>query len=238
MPNVLVTGGSRGIGAAIVAAFAARADRVAFVYNRSEKEARALVKTHQNVSAFFCDLADRASVLALPEMVEREFGEVDVLINNAGVSLYSLAQDVSPEAYDRLMNVNFAAPFFLTRAFLPAMIRKQSGVILNIASIWGQTGASMETLYSASKGALIAFTKALAKETAPCGVRVNAIAPGAVDTEMLASFSAEEKDLIRREIPTERFVSPEEIARLALFLCCEEIPGLTGQIVGINGGQY
>ena len=241
MKNVLVTGGTGGIGKSLVQAFLSRGDRVAFCYHSSCETADKMISETSAANRLFAfrgDLAEPAEQYVLCEEVLSRFGEVDILINNAGTSLWGPFQDVTREEFDRVMNTNFAAAYFLSRAFAPGMIRRRWGRILNVSSVWGQTGASCEVLYSATKAALIGFTKALAKELAPSGVRVNAIAPGVVDTEMMARFTPAEREEIKQEIPMERFARPEEIAALAVFLSGDDADYLTGQVIAPNGGMY
>lgn len=241
MKRVLITGGTRGIGKSLVEAFANSGYQVAFCYENSTAEAEELFqkfKSKTDILPIRCNLGDPASISKLAALVDEKFGGVDVLINNAGVSSYSLFQDVSVDEYDRVMNVNFKSMYFLTQRFVAAMIRNRSGKIINLSSVWGQTGASCEVLYSASKAAVIGFTKALAKELAPSGIMVNCIAPGVVDTDMMSKFSDDEKMEICNEIPTQRFATTDEIAKIALFLANSDLPSLTGQIIPVNGGFY
>lgn len=241
MKRVLITGGTRGIGKSLVEAFANSGYQVAFCYENSTVEAEELFqkfKCKTDILPIRCDLGDPVSISKLATLVDEKFGGVDVLINNAGVSSYSLFQDVSVDEYDRVMNVNFKSMYFLTQRFVAAMIRNRSGKIINLSSVWGQTGASCEVLYSASKAAVIGFTKALAKELAPSGIMVNCIAPGVVDTDMMSKFSDDEKMEICNEIPTQRFATTDEIAKIALFLANSDLPSLTGQIIPVNGGFY
>lgn len=237
MKKVFITGGTRGIGKALVKAFASAGFEVAFCYQKSAFEAEALAKEF-GAKAFCFNLCDSDQISQFAQTVRREFGEVDILINNAAVSHYGLFQDTTIADYDAVFSVDFQSAYFLAKEFVPSMIAKKNGVILNISSIWGICGASCEVLYSAAKAALIGFTKALAKELAPSGIRVNCIAPGIVDTDMMNRFSEEEKLAMKSEIPMEEFSSPEEIANLALFLAGDSCTTLTGQIISINGGMY
>lgn len=241
MKKVFITGGSRGIGRACALAFAKRGYQVGFCYFSSESDAKSLqneINLLSQAQPFRYDLSDIKGMKNLAEQIHNEMGNIDVLINNAGISSYGLIQDVEESEFDRLMNINFKSMFFLTQALIPSMIAEKSGNIINISSIWGQAGASCEVLYSASKGAVISFTKALAKELAPSGIRVNCICPGVVDTDMMKCFSAEEREEIACEIPLGRFSEPEEIAKTALFLASADSAFITGQIIGVNGGQF
>ncbi len=235
--NVLITGGSRGIGRELVRAFSKKGYRVAFTYYSSLKEAESISKEF-GAAAFSVDFKDLSSVIEFSETIEKEFGEIDVLINNAGVSNYGLFQDITLVDYNKMFSVNFDSMFFMTQKIVPSMIRKKNGAIINISSVWGQTGASTEVLYSCTKAAVIGFTKALAKELAPSGVCVNCIAPGVVDTDMMSAFTEDEKDALAEEIPLGRFTTTSEIAKLALFLSEGGCESLTGQVIGINGGMY
>ena len=235
--NVLITGGTRGIGKAMVFAFAKAGYRVFFTY-QSSKDLADEIEKETGALGFAVDFENVQNVTDFCGRFSLEFGGADVLINNAGISQYGLIQDVSELDFDRLFNVNFKSPFFLTQKMIPSMIAKHRGTVINVASIWGETGASCEVLYSSAKGALIAFTKALAKELAPSGIAVNCISPGVVDTDMMARFSHEEKLAITEEIPAGKFVDADEIASLALYLANNSTPSFTGQVLGLNGGMY
>ena len=236
MKQVLITGGSRGIGKATVELFLKNGWRVAFTYHRSVDSAQELVQTGKgNCAAFFCDLSSSADVETLYDKVKQEFGTPDVLVNNAGISSYGLFQDMTSSELERLFRVNFLSAYELTAKVVPGMIRRGSGRIINLSSIWGEVGASCEVAYSASKAAVIGFTRALAKELAPSGIPVNAVSPGVVDTDMLSPFSEVEKKAICGDIPLGRFCSPEEIAQTILFLAQDAPISLTGQILGANG---
>lgn len=229
MKHVFITGGSRGIGAACVEAFAKRGYKVTFTYNKSEDAAMALAG-RVGATPVFCDLA----VLQNIEEAIKEAGDIDVLINNAGVSHVGLITDISEEEYRRLMAVNTDAPFFASRAVLPHMIREQGGAIVNISSMWGAVGASCEVAYSASKAAVIGFTKALAKEVGPSGVRVNCILPGVIDTDMNAHLSEDDLTALADETPLCRIGRPEEVAEAAVYLA--EASFVTGQCLSVDGG--
>ncbi len=235
--TVLITGGSRGIGREMVRTFSEKGYRVAFTYHTSCDEA-ALISTECNAIGFKVDFEDISSVIRFSETVEKEFGEIDVLINNAGVSHYGLFQDISLSDFQKVFQINFESMFFLTQKIVSTMIRRKEGSVINISSVWGQTGASTEVLYSSTKAAIIGFTKALAKEIAPSGICANCIAPGVVDTDMMASFSEAEKNALCDEIPTGKFTKTAEVAKLALFLAENDCESLTGQVIGINGGMY
>jgi len=235
--HVLITGGSGGIGRALVRAFSEADYTVSFTYFSSQKAAADLA-LETGANSFCVDFEKTECVEKFIDRLVSDVGAVDVLINNAGVAHYGLIQDVSPRDFNRVFSINFQSPFFLTQKIISYMISRQSGTVINVASVWGETGASCEVLYSSFKGATIAFTKALAKELAPSGIAVNCISPGVVDTAMMARFSEDEKNDILSEIPSGRFTDPSEIASLALYLAQNSSTSFTGQIIGLNGGMY
>ena len=236
MSTVFVTGGSRGIGAAVVRALA-QEHNVAFTYHSSEARARALeeeLRDFGGVKAFFCDVSDPASVSAAERAVRERFGGADMLVNCAGVSSRGLLQDVTEEEWRRLFAVNCDGAFYVTKAFLPHMISKKKGSIVNVSSVWGVRGGAFEAAYSASKAALIGMTLALAKEVAPSGITVNALAPGAVATDMMKCYSPEELAALEEDIPLGRMATPEEIALAVRFLLTHGY--ITGQVLTVDGG--
>ena len=236
MSTVFVTGGSRGIGAAVVRALA-QEHNVAFTYHSSEERARALeeeLRGFGGVKAFFCDVSDPASVSAAERAVRERFGGADMLVNCAGVSSRGLLQDVTEEEWRRLFAVNCDGAFYVTKAFLPHMISKKKGSIVNVSSVWGVRGGAFEAAYSASKAALIGMTLALAKEVAPSGITVNALAPGAVATDMMKCYSPEELAALEDDIPLGRMATPEEIALAVRFLLTHGY--ITGQVLTVDGG--
>ena len=240
METALITGGSRGIGAAIAAALARAGYAVAINYNHSADAAEALAaslraegRTALPVQA---DVSDPAQVAAMFAAVERQLGAVSVLVNNAGIAQQKLFTDLSDADWRRMMGVHLDGAFYCCRAALPAMIRARYGRILNIASMWGQVGGSCEVHYSAAKAGLIGLTKALAKEEGPSGITVNCIAPGVVDTDMMASFSAEDRAALADETPVCRLGNADEVAAAAVFLCSPAAGFITGQVLGVNGG--
>ena len=237
MKTVLITGGSGGIGSAIVHTFSAAGWNVLFTFCSGQERAKQILASDPTATPLPCDFSVPGSAKKLAAEVLREYGKVDCLINNAGMASYGLFQDVSEADFDRMIDVNLKSMYFLTSALVKPMIADHSGSIINVSSIWGETGASCEVLYSAVKAAVIGFTKALAKELAPSGISVNCIAPGVVDTAMLARFSAAEKAALAQEIPTGRFVETDEIARLVYFLASGVSPSLTGQVIGVNGAM-
>lgn len=235
--TVLITGGSRGIGAACVRAFAAAGCRVAFSYLHSEEKAAALcAELEGRAVAIQADVADRDQVTALFRQAEQAFGPVEVLVNNAGIAQQKLFTDITPDEWRRMLAVHLDGPFYCCQAALPAMIRAKWGRIINISSMWGQVGGSCEVHYSAAKAGLIGLTKALAQEEGPSGVTVNCIAPGVVETDMMAGFSAADKQALAEETPLCRLGRPEEVAAAAVFLAGDQAAFITGQVLGVNGG--
>ena len=236
MKTVIVTGGSRGIGRAIVEKFASENYNVILNYNKSEFAAIDIAKKYPNVEIFKADVSIPKDVEAMINFAESKFGQIDILINNAGISCTGLLQDLSLEEWNRLFEVNVTGTFLITREVLPRMISKKVGKIINISSVWGLVGASMEVAYSASKAAIIGFTKALAKEVGPSNITVNCIAPGIVMTDMVNNLSVDEFEQIREEIPLGRIGSTEDIANTAFYLASDAANYLTGQVISPNGG--
>lgn len=229
MKLAVITGGSRGIGAAAVSAFRKQGYEVAFFY-ASDPAAAQAVAQRTGAQAIRCDVSDAAAV----EAAFARLGTAQVLVNNAAVSHTGLIQDISPAQWDRLFAVNVRGVYNCVRAALPGMLERQNGCILNVASMWGQVGASCEVCYSATKGAVIALTKALAKELAPSHIRVNAVSPGVIDTDMNSHLSAEEMDELAQQTPLERIGRPEEVAQALVYLADAQF--VTGQILPVNGG--
>ena len=232
----LVTGASRGIGAAVARALAAKGYCVAVHYNRSGAQALALAAELPEAIAVQADMADAQAVQRMVERVAAHYGRIDVLVNNAGIALWKLAMDTTVEEWDRIFDVNVRGAFAATRAALPYMVEQQGGSIINVSSMWGQVGASCEVAYSASKAALIGFTRALAKEMGGAGIRVNCICPGVIATDMIASFDEDAIADLEAETPLGRIGVPEDIAQTAVFLAGQESAFITGQVIGVNGG--
>lgn len=234
--TALITGASRGIGKALSTAFAAEGyDLIMVCRSRSDllEKLSAELSARYNVSCV-ChtgDLSDESFVDLIFDSVDR----LDVLVNNAGISHIGLMQDMTSALWHQVIDTNLTSAFYTSRKAIPLMLKQAGGSILNISSMWGSVGASMEVAYSASKGGMNAMTRALAKELAPSGIAVNAIACGVVDTEMNAHLTEEERDALKAEIPADRFAAPEEIANAALALI-KAGPYLTGQVVGVDGG--
>ena len=228
MKTVLVTGGVRGIGKSIALAFVKKGYRVCVTYSKDEENAKLMGK--QGVETYKVNVACEEDVLSLFQ----KLGGVDILINNAGVSLMKQIQDTSYAEYQRVFDVNVGGAFLCSREASKGMISRQNGLIVNISSVWGEVGASCEGVYSASKSALIGFTKALAKELGWSGIRVNSISPGVIDTSMNAHLSAEEVQELVNEIPANRLGTGEDVAKAVLFL--EENEYVTGVDIAVNGG--
>lgn len=229
MADVVITGGSRGIGAAAAALFAAQGDRVTFFYAHNQ-DAAAAVSAATGARAIQCDVADRQAVQAAFDSI----GNVDILICNAGISHYGLLQDVSEAEWDRLFAVNVKGMYHCINAATPSFLRKQSGCIITVSSMWGQVGASCEAAYAATKGAVIALTKSMAKELGPSGVQVNCIAPGLIETDMCASLGEDVLQGMAEETPLGRNGKAEDVAKAMLAI--SRTPFVTGQVLGVNGG--
>ena len=223
-----MTGGVRGIGLETARLFAREGYAVSVCYAGDEASAEAA--RAEGFRAVRADVSDEGDVRRLFD----EIGPVDVLVNNAGISLFGLLQDTEAKDWDRVFAVNVRGAFLCSRAAIPYMLRKGGGAIVNVSSVWGVAGASCEVAYSASKAALIGFTKALAKELAPSGIRVNCVAPGVIETSMNARFSEEEMEAITGDIPLGRVGSPSEVAQAIWALCCNGY--VTGQVLGVDGG--
>lgn len=228
MKTVLVTGGVRGIGKSIALKFKGKGYRVCAVYSRDEEAAKAV--SALGIEVYQADVSKENDVVALFQKI----GVVDVLVNNAGVSLIKQIQDVTYDEYNALMSVNMGGAFLCSREAAKGMIAKQNGLIVNISSVWGEVGGSCESVYSASKAALIGFTKALAKELGWSGIRVNSVSPGVIDTKMNAHFSAEDMQALKEEIPMGRIGQGEDVANAVLYL--EENTYVTGIDLPVNGG--
>ncbi|MWC26502.1 elongation factor P 5-aminopentanone reductase [Paenibacillus sp. MMS18-CY102] len=238
--TVLITGGSRGIGAAIAQRFAAERMNIVIHYLQSHEAAnetaRRCMRLGANVLTISADLRSKDQLLRMREKLQDRGMVPDILVNNAGIAHYGMLSDVSEEDWEDVMSVNLKGMFLTTQMFMESMVRQRFGRIINVSSVWGMSGASCEVLYSTTKGGMNAFTKALAKELAPSGVTVNAVAPGAVDTVMLDKLDDGEKQALEQEIPLGRFAQPDEIASLVYFLSLPESAYITGQVISPNGG--
>ena len=226
--TVLITGGVRGIGLAIAKAFQAKNYRVVVTYSKDEESA--LLAKEAGLETYRADVSKEADVVKVFSILQR----LDVLVNNAGVSLIKQIQDVSLAEFERVFAVNMGGAFLCAREAAKLMIAQKSGLIVNVSSVWGEVGGSCESVYSASKAAVLGFTKALAKELGYSGVRVNAISPGVIQTQMNAHFSKEDMRALQEEIPLGRIGETDDIAKAVLFL--EENEYITGVDLPVNGG--
>lgn len=238
--TVLITGGSGGIGGAIAERFASVGMNIVIHYMNSHEAAndvaRRCMALGAKVMTVAADMKDRTQLVRMAERLESSGMMPDILVNNAGKAHYGMLADVTEEEWDDIMAVNLKGTFLCSQIFMPYMISQRYGRIINVSSVWGISGASCEVAYSASKGGVNAFTKALAKELAPSKVTVNAVAPGAVQTAMLANLQADEVKMLEEEIPAGRLASPEEISSVVYFLALPESGYITGQIISPNGG--
>ncbi len=232
MKNVLITGGSRGIGRACVKAFSNAGYRVFFTYNKSEDFALALEKECGAI-AIKADVSKENQIVF--DTISK-YGKLFALINNAGIAEQKMFQDISVDDWDRMFDINIKGMFLTTKGVISNMISEKSGRIVNISSIWGIRGASCEVHYSASKSAVIGFTKALAKEVGPSGITVNCIAPGVIDTDMNSILDEDTLSSLAEETPMNRLGTSEDIASLALFLCSDKASFITGQVISSDGG--
>ena len=240
--TVLVTGSSRGIGAGIARRFAKEGHRVAIHYRAEEAQARALydelASAGNSVMLVSGDIAREDEAKQIVSRVRERFGFIDVLVNNAGVALPTqLITDTTLADWNRVMETNVTGMFLVTNSVLPEMVSQKRGAIVNISSMWGVTGGSCEVAYSSSKAAVIGFTKSLAKEVAPSGIRVNCVAPGFVLTDMTRGFDEGVIAGICEETPLLRAGTPEDIASAVLFLASEEASFITGQVLPVDGGR-
>lgn len=231
---VVVTGGSRGIGAEIVKFLAKLGYKVVLNYNKSESYAQDVKKELNNVEIFKADVSKKEEANALIDFAIKKYGKIDVLINNAGIAQTKLFTEITDEDWNNIIGTNLNSAFYCSREAVKNMIHNKSGLIINISSIWGITGASCEVAYSTSKAAINGFTKALAKELGPSNIRVNAIAPGILNTEMNSYLSEDEIKNIKEEIPLEKIGDPVDIAKCVKWLIEDNYT--TGQIISINGG--
>ena len=229
MANVVITGGSRGIGAAAVALFAARGDRVTFLYEKNHDAASQVAQT-TGAEAVCCDVADSTAVRRVFAAME----DVDILVCNAGICPYGLMSQTTEEQFDRAFAVNVKGIYNCVNGAMPFFLNKQSGCVITVSSMWGQVGASCEAVYSATKGAVIALTKALAKELGPSGIRVNCVAPGVILTDMCANVDPEILSEMGQESALGRNGTPMDVARAMAYLADAEF--VTGEVLSVNGG--
>ena len=227
--TTVITGGSRGIGAAAVERFAARGDRVFFLYEKEHRAARAVAEK-TGATPICCDVADAEAV----RQAFRRIGDVDILINNAGICYYGLMSMMPERDWDRIFAVNVKGIYHCVNAAMPSFLQKQKGCVINVTSMWGRVGASCEAAYSATKGAVIALTKALAKELGPSGIRVNAVAPGVILTDMCAGVDPEILKDMAGEAPVGRNGTPMDVAQAMEYLANADF--VTGHILNVDGG--
>lgn len=241
--TVLITGASRGIGAECARTFAKNGYNVAINYFRSEKNALDL-KSEINdgggvAEVFKADVSDEKQVEEMISAVVKRFGKINVLVANAGVSKSGVFSDMTQSDYDKIFDTNVRGVFNVVKGVLPHMYERESGSIVTISSIWGQTGGSCEVLYSMSKAAIIGMTKALAKEVAPMHIRVNSVSPGAIDTDMLSGMTDEEKEDFIMQTPLNRLGEPKDVADAVLFLADDDKSSfITGHVLSVNGGYF
>lgn len=236
----LITGASRGIGAAVAKELAKKGYHLSLCCSRSVEQLQALAEQWKEeyriqVLVFGGDVGNFDFVEEMVRETLQQFGQIDLLVNNAGISHIGLLTDMSVEEWNRILSVNLSSVFFACKCVIPSMVARQMGRIINISSVWGTVGASCEVAYSASKGGVNTLTKALAKELAPSGIQVNAIACGVIDTQMNACFDEEERQALAEEIPAGRFGTSEEVGQM-VHLLAEGPEYLTGQILTFDGG--
>lgn len=241
--TILITGAAKGIGAAIAKEFAKTKEyNVCINYHTSSEEATRLQKELKqtygiDVGIYRANIANLEEVSQMIDQIIQDFSYLDVVVNNAGICEYKLFTDITQEDMKKMIDVTIMGNFFVTQTALKkSMLPRKSGNIINISSIWGMVGASCEVNYSISKSAIIGMTKALAKELSLSGIRVNAVAPGMIDTDMMKDFSEEEIKMMQTEIPMNRIGKPEEVATVVKFLASEKASYLTGQVISPNGG--
>ena len=241
--TVLITGASRGIGAECARTFAKNGYNVAINYFRSEKNAldlKAEINDGGGVAEIFkADVSDEKQVEEMISAVVKRFGKVNVLVANAGVAKSGVFSDMTQSDFDKIFDTNVRGVFNVVKGVLPHMYERESGSIVTISSIWGQTGGSCEVLYSMSKAAIIGMTKALAKEDAPMHIRVNSVSPGAIDTDMLSGLTDEEKEDFIMQTPLNRLGEPKDVADAVLFLADDDKSSfITGHVLSVNGGYF
>ncbi len=238
--TVLITGASGGIGSATACLFAEKGYNIVINYNNSERQARLLQKSlTEHGARCICvgaNVSYPSEVNSMIKQAEYSFGSIDVLVNNAGISQIKQIQDITDNDWHEMIATNLTGVFNCARAVVPGMIRNKSGSIINVSSMWGITGASMETHYSAAKAGVIGFTKALAKELGPSGIRVNCVAPGVIETNMNRNITLGAIEQLSEETPLGRLGSPIEVAETIYFLASEGAGFITGQVISPNGG--
>jgi 3-oxoacyl-[acyl-carrier protein] reductase len=238
MKTAIVTGGAKGIGRAIVEELATQGIQVILNYKKSEKQA---IKVKEELTQKGCkveickaDVSKREEVQKVVQFAKSTYGKIDILVNNAGIDKYNLFTEITDEEWNEILSNNLNSVFYMSQEVVRDMIKNKKGCIINISSIWGMTGASCEVAYSVSKAGIDGLTKALAKEVAPSGIRVNSIAPGMIMTDMNKVFSEDELKYMKEQIPLRKFGKPEDIAKCVSWLIEDEYT--TGQIISPNGG--
>lgn len=242
MKTALISGASKGIGTACAIALAKLQYNIVINYLTSEQKAHELAKIIEDnysveVMCIKADVSDKAQVDSMISKVVDRFSNIDVLVNNAGVSLVKLFDMTTPDDWSKVISTNLTSVYNLCHATIPHMLRNHSGSIVNIGSMWGEVGASCEVAYSASKAGVIGLSKALAKELAPSGIRVNCVSPGVIDTDMMSTFSDEDRQLISQDIPLGEFGRAKNVADTVAFLVSDKAEYITGQVIGVNGGM-
>ena len=239
MKTAVITGASGDIGREIATAFAKNGYNIAALYNSDQQSIDSLIcdlnKLNVSAKSYQADISDEDEVKNVAKQLLSDFGSVSVIVNNAGISLTGLVTDFTTADFDKCFGVNVKGMFMLNNALLPSLINQKRGAIINISSIWGEAGASCEVLYSASKAAVIGYTKALAKELGPSNIRVNAVTPGFIDTKMNNEYSQDDINMFVEDVPLNRIGTPDDVAKAVLFLA-DENGYITGQIIGVNGG--
>lgn len=240
MSIAVVTGASGGIGAEIAKRLAQDGFSVALIYNRNaekaQKTADEITLSGGSAKTYKCDVRDSSEITSAIEAIERDFGEISVLVNNAGISEQKLLTDITDSDWENMISTNLSGAFYFCRAVLSYFVHRKSGRIINISSMWGETGGSCEVHYSAAKAGLIGLTKALAKEVAPSGITVNAVSPGVINTEMVTKLGKDTVNMLREEIPVMRLGTPEDVANAVSFLADDRASYITGQVLSVNGG--
>lgn len=237
----VITGAGKGIGRAIALRLAKDGYKIAVCYNNSkseaEKVAESIIAAGGNARTFQIDIADSQNVNSVIADIENSFGEIAVLVNNAGIAEQLLFTDITDEMWRKMLDTNLSGAFYCARAVLPFMIHRKRGKIINIASIWGETGGSCEVHYSAAKAGIIGMTKALAKEVGLSGITVNCVSPGVILTDMTSHFDENTMNTLKDETPLGRIGTPEDVSGAVAFLASADADFITGQDIAVNGGM-